>query len=243
MQLLDLTLPTAAENLALDEALLEAAEAGDGPREVLRLWEGTQPMVVVGRASQVAVEVDVAQCRRRGIPIFRRTSGGAAIVTGAGCLMYAVVLSYQLRPHLRMIDAAHRFVLDTVAEGLRASLGEQVQRCGISDLAIDGRMKFSGNSLRCCRSHLLYHGTLLYGFPLELIEACLLTPPRQPEYRAGRGHGEFVTNVHATGDQLRRAITGAWDVDGSPSLNEWPREKTAALAREKYLDDAWNLRR
>ena len=36
MYFLDLTLPTLAENLALDEALLLDAEAG-GP-EVLRLW-------------------------------------------------------------------------------------------------------------------------------------------------------------------------------------------------------------
>ena len=37
MRLLDLTLASAAENLALDEALLEAAEAAGRPSEVLRL--------------------------------------------------------------------------------------------------------------------------------------------------------------------------------------------------------------
>src|SRR5947208_2305701 len=46
MHLLDLTLPTAAENLALDEALLLAAEGG-GP-EVLRLWENPSYAVVLG---------------------------------------------------------------------------------------------------------------------------------------------------------------------------------------------------
>ena len=43
MRLLDLTLPDPAENLALDEALLLAAEGG-GP-EVLRLWEQPTPAV------------------------------------------------------------------------------------------------------------------------------------------------------------------------------------------------------
>ena len=37
MKLLDLTLPTAAENLALDEALLDAAEQDAGPSELLRI--------------------------------------------------------------------------------------------------------------------------------------------------------------------------------------------------------------
>jgi lipoate-protein ligase A len=49
MKLLDLTLPTPAENLALDEALLDAAEAGELPDEVLRLWEFPQAVVVIGR--------------------------------------------------------------------------------------------------------------------------------------------------------------------------------------------------
>ena len=38
MHLLDLTLATPAENLALDEGLLELAEGSREPCEVLRLW-------------------------------------------------------------------------------------------------------------------------------------------------------------------------------------------------------------
>ena len=53
MQSVDLTLPTAAENVALDEALLELAEAGAGHDEYFRLWESPEPCVVVGRSSQI----------------------------------------------------------------------------------------------------------------------------------------------------------------------------------------------
>src|SRR5262245_52611791 len=109
MQFLDLTLPTAVENVALDEALLDgaevsAAEAGSGARgEVLRLWESRETMVVVGNSSRLADEVRLDVCAARGVPVLRRASGGAAIVSGPGCLMYAVVLSYELRPELRLI--------------------------------------------------------------------------------------------------------------------------------------------
>jgi len=68
---------------------------------------------------------------------------------------------------------------------------------GTSDLAVAER-KFSGNSSRVKRGHLLYHGTLLYDFPLGLISDCLRTPPRQPHYRERRSHGEFVNNIPAT---------------------------------------------
>ncbi len=103
MRLLDLTLETAEENLALDEALLDEAEAGREPREVLRIWESPRPLVVLGRSSQVSHEVELAFCRQQGIPVLRRASGGAAIVAGPGSLMYAVVLSY---------DVAARAALD-----------------------------------------------------------------------------------------------------------------------------------
>ena len=66
--------------------------------------------------------------------MIRRTSGGATIVTGPGCLMYALVLSYDLRPELRSIDAAHRFVFTRLATALQ-SLVPTVQRCGTSNLA------------------------------------------------------------------------------------------------------------
>ena len=107
MHRVELTLPTPAENVALDEALLDWAEE-DGPEwEFLRIWESTEPMVVVGRSSRVEHEVDLDACSKRGIPVLRRSSGGAAIVAGPGCLMFAVVLSYQLRPDLRDIRCAH----------------------------------------------------------------------------------------------------------------------------------------
>ncbi|HJT30886.1 MAG TPA: hypothetical protein VJ783_02385, partial [Pirellulales bacterium] len=88
MHLLELTLPTPAENLALDEALLDEAEqhAAAGTGECLRLWEPAHRLVVVGRSSCVSTEVRTDFCRRQGLPILRRSSGGAAIVSGPGCL-------------------------------------------------------------------------------------------------------------------------------------------------------------
>ncbi|MBW3599380.1 MAG: lipoate--protein ligase family protein [Planctomycetes bacterium] len=239
MRLLDLTLNSPAENIALDEALLTAAEDAGRPWEVLRLWEPATPMVVVGRASQVDVEVRRDECLRRGIPIFRRASGGAAIVTGPGCLMYAVVLSYDHGPHLRMIEQAHQFVLERIAASLRATHPHVVRR-GTSDLAI-GDCKISGNSMRAGRTHMLYHGTLLYDFSLDLIETCLKTPPRQPDYREGRRHGDFVANLNVPAAALRAALTAAWDA--GELLADWPRAATRRLVEERYCRDDWNFRR
>src|SRR6266480_945364 len=110
MTLLDLTLPTPAENLACDEALLDAAESCSGG-EVLRFWESPEYFVVVGYANKVATEVNVATCEARGIPILRRCSGGGTVVQGPGCLSYALVLSIADNAELRNITAANRFIM------------------------------------------------------------------------------------------------------------------------------------
>jgi lipoate-protein ligase A len=238
MKLLDLTLDTPEANLALDEALLETADEADEPCEVLRIWESPQPLVVLGRASRVADEVNLSTCRSQGIPILRRCSGGASVVVGPGCLMYAMVLSNRLRPELQQISAAHCFALRMLGNGLRRVV-PQIQCQGTSDLTLGGK-KFSGNSLRVRRTHVLYHGTVLYDFSLDLVSACLQTPPRQPEYRRGRSHHEFLVNLLVSRAALCQAITASWQTEGT--LTEWPRQRTEELAEARDRQAAWNLR-
>lgn len=237
MRLLDLTLATAEENLALDEALLDEAESSGEVLETLRFWESATPLVVVGRSSSIDREVNVSHCRELGLKVLRRTSGGAAIVTGRGCLMYSVVLSYEGRPALRSLDQAHAFVLSTIAAALRSRV-PQIARQGTSDLAT-GSLKCSGNSVRCKRRALLYHGTLLYDFDLALIQRCLQMPPRVPEYRRGRSHDEFVTNLPLDAATIRAALVDAW---GHPVLRtDFPQDYVAQLVAARYGQAAWNL--
>jgi lipoate---protein ligase len=241
MRRLELTLATPAENLALDEALLDLAEAESSDCEFLRLWESPRPIVVVGRSSRIAQEVDQARCDERGIPILRRSSGGAAIVAGPGCLMYGVVLSYALRPELKDLSRAHSFVLGRLADGLRSRIAN-VRCAGTSDLVVaDGTdlLKFSGNSLRAKRSHVLYHGTLMFALDLSQIDACLRQPPRQPTYRASRSHAEFVTNLPIGRLDLTAAVDRAFPTTGQ--LVAWPWARVEQLVGERFGRDDWNL--
>ncbi len=243
MKLLRLTLPSAAENLALDEALLERAEAesesGSDSHEVLRLWESPQAVVVMGRSSEVKVETRSDACRQEGVPILRRCSGGATIVAGQGCLMFGVVLSIKRNPALRMIDQAHQFVMLHQQRALE-SIGISTQFQGNCDLTIEDK-KFSGNSLRCKRNYLLYHGTLLYDFDLDRVSQYLGTPPRQPDYRRQRSHAEFITNLPASREELEQAMIRQW---GAVETGEdWPRELTRQLVDDRYSSDSWNFKR
>ncbi len=242
-----LTLPTPAENVALDEALLEACEAGQLAEGVLRLWESPDYFVVLGRSSDPQVEVDLAACRREGVPVLRRVSGGGTVLAGPGCLMYAVVLDYRALPHLRAVDGAHRHVLERIAAALAPQV-PGVAHAGISDLVVREEgvvqqknvieaentptLKVSGNAMRAKRDHFLYHGTLLYDFALDRIGQLLATPTRVHTYRQDRPHGEFVTNLPLGRDEIEQALIQAWNA--RQPLPDWPHERVAELVATKY---------
>ena len=235
MQRLDLTL-TPALNLALDDALLESAEKTSTHSEVLRLWEPTSPMVVIGRSSPLNTEVNLDYCRDNDIPVFRRISGGQSIVTATGCLMYAVLIDYRKRPELRMLDRAHDFVTQQL-KATTTSLGLNTELNGTCDLTYNGR-KFSGNALRCRRNWFLYHGTiLLNGFDLDLIPNCLGQPKRQPDYRQQRSHAEFVTTVPVSADEFKTAL--AKQFGATANFESTPMDLATQLAATKYNDPQW----
>ena len=240
MQYLDVNVANMVENLALDEALLNEADSNpEASCELLRFWESTQFAVVVGRGTNVDKEIDVSACERDAVPIYRRCSGGTSVVAGPGCLMYAVLIGYEEKRELRSVDVAHQFVMQRMREGLR-TLSEDVEFRGSCDLAI-GELKFSGNALRCKRNFFLYHGTVLYDFPLDRISRYLQTPPRQPDYRRGRSHQEFVRNFPSDAVAIRKAIRDAWLA--TEVQTEWPRDAVTALVEQRYAKSAWNLNR
>jgi lipoate-protein ligase A len=114
-----------------------------------------------------------------------------------------------------------------------------VQLAGTSDLVRRDR-KFSGNSLRCRREHLLYHGTVLYDFPLPWISRFLRHPPRQPAYRRQRAHAAFVDNVPVGKEALITSLRESWQA--TAMIPTWPRELVAQLVASRYSQAAWNLR-
>ncbi|TWT79347.1 putative lipoate-protein ligase A [Planctomycetes bacterium CA13] len=248
MQILKHALSDPADQLALDESLLlmadEASKQEDSSakrsNEVIRVWQFRDPVVVVGRSSRVAEEVDVAYCQAESIPVFRRCTGGASIVAGPGCLMYSVVLDVDMRPTIGRIDLAHEFVMQRVLQAVRQQLPD-VAFQGTCDLTFQNK-KFSGNSMRMVRHHVLYHGTILYAADLDRIARCLRTAPRQPDYRQGREHSQFITNIPVNPEVLEQSL---YEVFGASevSCDNLPVDNIAHLRETRYSNHGWNFLR
>jgi lipoate-protein ligase A len=79
-----------------------------------------------------------------------------------------------------------------------------------SDLALEDR-KIAGACIYRARGLLFYTVSLLVQPQIGLMERYLQHPPREPAYRQGRRHAEFVTSLHehfALGaDELTRRLS------------------------------------
>ncbi len=257
MKWLDLTLPTPAENLACDEALLDLCDEGY-QHEILRCWEPAQHFVVVGYSERVESEVDRAACAARNIAVHRRSSGGGTVLQGPGCLNYSLILKIDAASPLRGIVSTNRFVMERNRAALQALVGSgrlrepvpsgqpkpekaepKIEVRGHTDLVMDGR-KFSGNAQRRKKRFLLFHGTFLLKFDLRLIAETLRMPSRQPVYRHNRPHQDFLVNLGLAAGPVRHALQETWKA--FDPFDGVAMEKIALLARDKYATNDWNLR-
>jgi lipoate-protein ligase A len=213
--------------------------ARQNPGELLRLWESTAYAVIVGAGGSVTHDVNLETCQEDRVPVLRRASGGGTVVIGPGCLCFSLVLRTDRGPGLEQIQPSTRYVLQRVLNALRP-LVPDVRIEGTSDLAVQGS-KFSGSAQQRKRHYFLHHGTLLAGFDRDRISRYLKPPERQPEYRRGRPHDNFVMNLHATIAELKQLLIAEWRPEGV--YDAAPMERVRELIAEKYGRDEWNRRR
>lgn len=177
----------------LDDDLLRAVRDERAPRFRLYTWDGAA--VVIGRGGKQAQEIDRAAVAADGVPLYRRPGGGCAVVLDPGNLVLSVGLPL---PGIGGITAAFGAVSAWLAAALADAGILDVRQRGVSDLAL-GERKIGGSCIHRSRDLLYYSTTLLVDPDLELVARYLPHPPREPAYRSGRGHREFMGSLRDMG--------------------------------------------
>jgi lipoate---protein ligase len=73
-----------------------------------------------------------------------------------------------------------------------------------------------------------------------MIEKFLRMPSQEPDYRRGRSHETFLTNLDFPLDAVKTALRAVWNA-GEP-MKVVPRDAVASLARDKYVTKEWNFK-
>jgi lipoate---protein ligase len=237
----------AADGLALDEALMAGyARATPPAAPALRLYTYRTHCALIGRYQNLDAEVDLAACEQTGTQISRRTTGGGAIVMGAGQLGVALVAAAPAgrRP---------REIIEDLAGGLitgLAELGITAVFTGKNDLEVNGR-KVAGLGLYADQAGaLLFHASVLADLDVGFMLRVLRIPAAKLADKAAAAVRERVTTVSELtgrpwdGPALRPTIAAGFaaafgaELDpGEPDTAE--RTLAATLAADRYASRSW----
>jgi lipoate-protein ligase A len=107
----------AAWNMAVDVALAESVRRGES-LPVLRLYTWSQPAISCGHFQKIEQELDLQACRRNGIAVVRRPTGGRAVLHGNDLTLTIVAKETELRIGAS-VEETYRRIAEAIACGLK----------------------------------------------------------------------------------------------------------------------------
>jgi lipoate-protein ligase A len=180
------------------------------------VYEPDRIEVILGRACNAEEDVHLTRCREDGIPIHRRAGGGGTVLLCRGVAVVSVAGStdtpFALKEHMAAVNM-------TIISALEVLGVKGLSIKGISDITV-GNRKILGASLHRRRDVVLYQGSLLVDPEMGLFDRYLKHPKKEPDYRAGRKHREFLTSLVGHGyripsESVIKGIMGKLD-EGPP---------------------------
>lgn len=229
---------------ACDEAMM-IARSKDLVPDTLHLYRRSRPVISLGYFQDAESCVDIELCQENGISMLRRLSGGSAIYTDPGQVIYSIALSGDEVPE----SPAESYPI--ICQGIVLAL----ERLGIAatwkplnDVLVNGR-KISGSAQTRQHGVVLQHGTLLVNTDLDLMVSLL----RPLEGKMARSRTDLITVNEACGRavdmaDVRSALVWGFCLSlGRESYydtwSQFEKDETKRLVKEKYGTERHTLRR
>ncbi|WP_407637403.1 lipoate--protein ligase family protein [Desulfotignum phosphitoxidans] len=164
---------TAAENMAMDETLLELKGQGKSPNTI-RFLQFSPRAVLVGFHQAVSEEIRSSYCRVNNIDVNRRITGGGAIFFDENQMGWEVFCDKAF--FNIAIPNAHLFksLCDPVVMAL-AMLGIDARFRPRNDIEVNGR-KISGTGGTDSDNAFMFQGTMLVDFDVDTMLRSLQIP-------------------------------------------------------------------
>jgi len=255
-RLLKLEMNDAFTNMAIDDAIITARIEGSVPN-TLRLYRWNPSAVSIGRFQDAFDEVHVENCRRHGVDIVRRITGGGTVYhESKGEITYSVVVKEE---DLGTQDVVIAY--NTISSGLI----EAAKILGVNadfnpgdprncpNIAINQK-KISGSAQFHKGGVLIQHGTFLLDVDLKKMFTFLKVPWAKTiteiicvaKERITSLKQELASNI-STEEAYQALIKGfqkAFDTEFTEeeTLTTYEQELAEKLRREKYTTEKWNLR-
>lgn len=242
-----------AENMALDAALLEAADA-DG-LHTLRLYAWSPGTLSFGRNEPARRRYDRAAIEARGLATVRRPTGGRAVwhdrevtyAVAAPCATFGTLRDTYRAIHAMLADALRSLGAGVAlaADAPAAAIGAGAcfaSTAGGEVVAPDGR-KLVGSAQVREGAAFLQHGSILLSSDQEVVSGVTVGGAAPPP---ATGLADLVdrdmASWDAVGDAVARAAVRRWGARHPGDALPASVRARAAVLRERFADPAWTWR-
>ena len=219
---------------AADDAISRAISEGKVP-DTLHFYRRHPPGVSVGRMQSVK-DIDLEECRKRGIVIVRRRSGGGTIYTDEGCLIYALIF--------RSDTTNPEKIFGMVCNSIRIALEEfgfNAEYKKPNDILVNGR-KVSGSALLVRGDVVLIHGTVIVSSDLDVMKKVLIKR-KEIEVTSLEREGKKV-DFKELKEMLIKRFGESMDAEFvRGGLSDYEKKLIERLIEEGYGRDEWNFMR
>jgi len=253
-RLLRLEVNDAFTNMAIDEAMVTPRIEGSVPN-TLRFYRWKPSAVSVGRFQDVSNDVLVENCRKYGVDIVRRVTGGGTVYHDSEDeITYSVILKEEDFGTADVVYA-YNVICNGLIEaakilGVNADFDSGDPR-NCPNIAINGK-KISGSAQFHKGGVLLQHGTFLLDADLEKMFTFLRVPWAKTIQDVVCVAQERVTSIKEAVKQ-EVSVQEAYEalIEGfqkalniklrEEALTEEERQQALKLRKEKFSLDNWNL--
>jgi lipoate---protein ligase len=246
VRVVDLGYVSALQSQAIWYGIAAAMRPDDEP--VLALVNSLQPYVCVGLHQDIALEVDEAHCRSRGIGVLRRRLGGGAVYIDRDQLIFHFIYPRRQAP-ARTAALYPRFI-EPVVRTYR-SLGIAAAYRPVNDIQVDGR-KIGGTAAAILEEATVLGGMFLFDFDPATMARCLKVPSEKFRDKLHQSLGDYVTSMRRLlpAQPSREGVKAVFLQHVGETLGAIPREaevtpaEQAAIAGEMtgLADPAWARR-
>jgi lipoate-protein ligase A len=233
----------AATNMALDEACMQHVREGK-VAPTIRFYRWKPSAISVGYFQSLAREIDAEVCKKLGVDMVRRQTGGGAVYHDyEGELTYSVIAPEGMFD--KNIIQSYKEICGWIIDGLK-TLGIDSEFIPINDI-VSGSKKISGNAQTRKGGILLQHGTILYGVDVKKMFSLLKVPDEKMRDKMIQVVEERVTSLKdikpdLTFEQLEKALWESFGNEKKIDISAWTEsELTLAhqLYEEKYSTNEW----
>ena len=155
------------------------------------VWQPDRKYLILGRSNNSTQALYEEKVEEDKVLVMQRPSGGETVLLSPNMLVLAVHV-----PIVKGLQSREYFIKcnQVIIDSLRDYGVQDLGTKGISDISI-GEKKILGSAIYRGQESVFYHAVLNVKEDIALISKYIKHPTREPDYRKGRSHLDFVTSL------------------------------------------------